>query len=148
MTRMFSKPSHDFKDDLGQTYAFALHPQFDAAGTPRHEAVIRSKVYARQTLDSIAASPDDPLNYGLLDLWLEVYQKPWAQPRSLRSLIDDLADKVASGELFVYLEDSPVWHFQSSGLSINRTFIRTREGVPATGSAAEDGVVDAARTQG
>lgn len=44
-----------------------------------------------------------------------MYQRPWAQPRSLHELVDDLAAKVASGELLVYLEDSPLWHHRSSG---------------------------------
>ena len=109
---MFSKQIHYLKDDLGQTYGFTLWPQSDLHGNPRQEALTLSKVYARQTLDSIAGAQADPFHYSLMDLWLEVFQKPWARPRTMQALIDDLAAKVAAGELHVYLEDSPILHGQ------------------------------------
>lgn len=112
---MFSHKTHNFQDGLGQTYAFTLQPQLDPEGSTRPEAVVRCKVYARQTLNSIVDAQQDPFHYGLMDLWLDAFQKPWARPRDLNQLVDDLAAKMAGGELFVYMEDSPVWHFQTSG---------------------------------
>lgn len=111
---MFSQKTHNFQDGLGQTYAFTLRPQLDPEACPRPEAVVRCKVYARQTLNSIVEAHQDPFHYGLMDLWLDAFQKPWARPRDLNQLVDDLAGKMAGGELFVYLEDSPVWHHLSS----------------------------------
>ncbi|WP_143421374.1 hypothetical protein [Halovibrio salipaludis] len=76
-------------------------------GTYRRPDVMACRIYARQTLEDIARSQDDPFNYRLLDLWLDVFQRPWDQPTNLHQLLDDLARQVGSGELKVYLEYDP-----------------------------------------
>lgn len=135
---MFGRPAYYFQDSLDQTYAFSVWPLSD--GNNREEAVIPCKTYAKQTLDSIARGFGDPLHYGLLDLWLEVYQRPWARPRNLHQLIDELADKIASGELKVYLEDSPVWKRHDSGA--------VGEGGGAGSGGDSGGAADIVRTGG
>ncbi|MCH8498311.1 MAG: hypothetical protein LAT63_07525 [Marinobacter sp.] len=46
----------------------------------------------------------DPFMYRLQDLWLDLYQAPWAIPQDKEQLLTDLSVKVASGELFIYRE--------------------------------------------
>lgn len=106
---MFANQTHYFKDGLDQTYAFTTSP---VNGASHRQGIYPCKAYARQTLRGIADNHfgADPFRYKLADLWLDVFQKPWAVPRSLDKIIDDLAVKIANHELFVYLEDSPLWH--------------------------------------
>lgn len=136
---MFGRSAYYFQDSLGQTYAFSVWPLADSNNHPRQEAVTPSKVYAKQTFASIVSAFRDPFHYDLLDLWLEVYQRPWARPRSLHQLIDELSDKIASGELKAYLVDSPVWKKHNSGA--------VGEG-GAAGSGGGSGGADAIRSQG
>ncbi len=106
---------HRLRDNLGQTFLYTRWPQYEEDRQLRDEAVIRHKVFAQQHLQVIAESGTDPFHYGLLDLWLDVYHEPWAQPRTLAKLVDELAEKIASGELRVYLEDSLMWRHVSAG---------------------------------
>lgn len=108
---------HRLKDNLGQIFLYTQWPQFEEEHQLRDEAVLPYKVFAEQHLHAVAKSGSDPFHYRLLDLWLSVYQEPWGQPQSLHKLIDDLAEKIASGELIVYLEDSEMRHVSHSTLS-------------------------------
>ena len=98
---------HQLKADLGRIYSFSLGLRMDEDGTYRRSDVMACRIYARQTLEDIARSQDDPFNYRLLDLWLDVFQRPWDQPTNLHQLLEDLAREVGSGELKVYLEYDP-----------------------------------------
>ncbi|MYL26036.1 MULTISPECIES: hypothetical protein [Halomonadaceae] len=98
---------HQLKADLGRLYSFSLGLRMEEDGTYRRPDVMACRIYARQTLEDIARSQDDPFNYRLLDLWLDVFQRPWDQPTTLHQLLDDLARQVGSGDLKVYLEYDP-----------------------------------------
>jgi|GEM_PF-1807833 len=109
---MFVKEAHYLKDSLGKTYLFTRQTRLDENGNPRWTDVIPCRAYARQTLHSILESGSDPFHYRLLDLWHDTYERPWAPPRSLNQLVEDLATKIASGELKVYVADNPLWHME------------------------------------
>ena len=98
---------HQLRADLGRLYSFSLGLRMEEDGTYRRPDVMACRIYARQTLEDIARSQDDPFNYRLLDLWLDVFQRPWDQPTNLQQLLDDLARQVGSGDLKVYLEYDP-----------------------------------------
>ena len=98
---------HQLRADLGRIYSFSLGLRMEEDGTYRRPDVMACRIYARQTLEDIARSQDDPFNYRLLDLWLDVFQRPWDQPTTLHQLLDDLARQVGSGDLKVYLEYDP-----------------------------------------
>ena len=98
---------HRFKANLGRIYSFSRGLRCDDNGDFRRPDVQACEAYARQTLDSIARSNDDPFHYRLLDLWLDVYQRPWDQPTDLDELINDLAEKIGAGELKGYIEYDP-----------------------------------------
>ena len=95
---------YSFIDELQLRYTFTGRQQFDSKGRPRDEFIPRCPVYARQHLDSIVAGGSDPFLYRLQDLWLELYQAPWAIPQDKETLFNDLSAKVGRGELFIYLE--------------------------------------------
>ena len=103
---MHTDREHRLRDNLGQTFLYSRWPQYEDDRQLREEAVIRHRVFARQHLEAVSESGTDPFHYGLLDLWLAVYQQPWARPRTLAKLLDDLAVKIVTGELRVYLEDN------------------------------------------
>ncbi|MFO7786315.1 MAG: hypothetical protein R6W87_00885 [Halospina sp.] len=98
---------HQLRADLGRIYSFSLGLRMDEEGTYRRPDVMACRIYARQTLEDIARSQDDPFNYRLLDLWLDVFQRPWDQPTNLHQLLEDLACQVGRGDLKVYLEYDP-----------------------------------------
>lgn len=133
---------HRLRDNLGQTFLYTRWPQYEEDRQLRDEAVICHKVFVQQHLQTIAESDHDPFHYGLLDLWLNVYHEPWAKPRTLAKLVDDLAEKIASGELRVYLEDSLMWRHVSSGGSNGASV----PGVVTHGAEEAEGA-DEARSQ-
>lgn len=98
---------HQLKADLGRVYSFSLGLRMDDNGYYRNPDVLSCEVYGRQILEDIARGTDDPFHYRLLDLWLDVFQRPWDQPTNFHQLLDDLAREVGSGELKVYLEYDP-----------------------------------------
>ncbi|MEQ6885517.1 hypothetical protein [Salicola sp. Rm-C-2C1-2] len=100
---------HQFRANLGRIYSFSRGLRMDDNGDFRRPDVLACEAYARQTLDNIVTSPDDPFGYRLLDLWLDVFQRPWDKPTDLDELLGDLAEKIGSGELKGYLEYDPNW---------------------------------------
>ncbi|MEQ6885519.1 TNT domain-containing protein [Salicola sp. Rm-C-2C1-2] len=116
---------HQFRANLGRIYSFSRGLRMDDNGDFRRPDVLACEAYARQTLDNIVTSPDDPFGYRLLDLWLDVFQRPWDQPTDLDELLADLAEKIGNGELKVYLEYDP--NFEAMPLQV------------ASGKEADDG---------
>lgn len=107
---MFSQQAHYFKDGLDRTYAIALQPWQAGAAETDQQGLTPCRTYARQVLFSFADADEDPFYYGLVALWLDLYQRPWTRPRTLAQLIEELAAKLAAGEVWMYLVDSPLWH--------------------------------------
>ena len=124
---------HQLKADLGRIYSFSLGLRMDEDGYYRRPDVMACRIYARQTLEDIARSQDDPFNYRLLDLWLDVFQRPWDQPTNLHQLLDDLAREVGCGELKVYLDYDPCQQRKDATSSGSRTeAVDSSETVPRT----------------
>lgn len=122
---------HQFRANLGRIYSFSRGLRMDDNGDFRRPDVLACEAYARQTLDNIVTSPDDPFGYRLLDLWLDVFQRPWDQPTDLDELLADLAEKIGSGELKGYLEYDPNWEALGSmafGGSKSSTAIGNEDG--------------------
>ncbi len=90
---------------LGQTFLFTRHFRHNDLFGPQPVAFLHDRVYAKQNLYDLARyTGDDPFNYRLHDVWQLVFQKPWTCPRNVHELVNDLADKIHGGDLFVYLE--------------------------------------------
>jgi hypothetical protein len=100
---------HYFRDILDRTYAFSSQPLLAEQAAVRRDVIIPCRTYARQTFQSIIDARQDPFSNGLMDLWLELYQRPWDKPATLERLVEDLAIKVERREVLVYLVDSPLW---------------------------------------
>ena len=93
-----------FTCELSLEYSLTPSPLMGADGFPRMEAIPRCRTYARQMFDRFLLGGSDPFMYRMQDLWLDLYQAPWAIPQDKEQLLNDLSAKVASGELFIYLE--------------------------------------------
>lgn len=148
-----------FTNSLRQVFTISIWPRLSRDGRYRPTAVIPCKAYAKQFFRGLAFDPhDDPFNYKLLKLWLAAYEKPWAQPRNIHELIEDLVEKWGRGELFIYLDDSPTWrtHHPSSvgegggsdgaggGTDSPRTQGATASGFSGTGGEASTPVTEGA----
>lgn len=107
---------HYLRDSLGRSYAFSrrLLPFEPAMTDTASAAVIPCRAYARQLLQSIAEATGDPFHYALMNLWLDLFQQPWARPRTQAQLLDGLAAKIADRNVAVSLVDSPLWHVASA----------------------------------
>ena len=92
------------RNELNQTVAFTGAPRLDESGAPETEAFLPHAAYAKEALRAILDAHQDPFANVLKDLWLYVYAKPWAVPDTVDKLIADIADKIESRELFVYLD--------------------------------------------
>ncbi|UDL04766.1 hypothetical protein [Marinobacter sp. CA1] len=92
------------RDELNQRLVFTKVPRLDETGHPVQEAFLPSVTYAREALATIVDAVQDPFHNVMVELWLHVHGKPWAIPDTGDQLIKDIADKIGSGELFVYRE--------------------------------------------
>ena len=97
--------------DLGRVYRFSRFPEVNDDGSFRRMAILRCRIYARQTLGDIARSThDDLFNYKLWDLWQHVFEQPLGPPAKLEQVLTDLAWAVERGDLHVYLHYDPLEH--------------------------------------
>lgn len=92
------------RNELNQTVVFTTTPRLDESGAPESEAFLPHTTYAREALRAILDAQQDPFQNVLMDLWLSLFQKPWALPDTEERLIGDISEKIGSRELFVYLD--------------------------------------------
>ncbi len=94
---------------LGRVYAFTRCFRHGDLFGANPIAFFHDRAFARQNLyDLVYNNENDPFNYELLNVWQLVFQKPWTQPHTIHQLVNDLADKIGSGHLFVYLEKTGI----------------------------------------
>lgn len=92
------------RNELNQVVVFTAMPRLDESGMPESEAFLPHATYAKEALRAILDAQQDPFANLMMDLWLYAYAKPWAVPDTADKLVSDIADKIESRELFVYLD--------------------------------------------
>ena len=101
---MLLDDSFYLRNELNQTLVFTAMPRLDESGAPEAEAFLPHITYAREALGAILDAQQDPFQNVLMDLWLSIFQKPWAVPDTEERLVADISEKIGSRELFVYLD--------------------------------------------